>query len=168
MYHISTREISLLISPSLQTLLCLPFVVAFFGYLDGDKETMILMLKLLIFPTLFLVIPEIILFRRYFEINKDTRIELTPARKYKVTDKIYTWNFSAEDVKSISVFQPAAITYGGVRLFPCANYCFGRIELKSSEESLIVTSLLDFDLVWLKSISPEKISIKHRFFCSPN
>lgn len=68
------------------------------------------------------------------------------------------------DIARVSVVKSASAYSGGFRVLPSDNYFHGKIHLNDGA-SILVTTLLDPDLIWLTHLDPNKTTVESHHFC---
>lgn len=124
---------------------------------DGNLTTLILVW--FIVP----LIPQAILHLRYWYVNKNYRIEQM-GTSISIVANSTSHNFYWEEIETIHLYLPTSQFFAGARYIPSENYSYGKLVLKGLQEEIVITSLLDEDLLWLGRLKPSVIERHWRLF----
>lgn len=140
--------------PLLITALVIPFSL----YMKGLNLT-VLFIALGLYSLSFF--PAAILHLRYFYLNKTVFLG---DRKYSMTSNGKTLLTSKNEIDNIIIFMPFSAYYKKIRYFPAGSYFYGVLTLVNGDK-VVITTLLDPELEWLKSLLPDKMELRVKFFC---
>ncbi|KPV95141.1 hypothetical protein AN214_02793 [Pseudoalteromonas sp. P1-9] len=106
-----------------------------------------------LFWLLIALIPQLILHLRYSSVNKNHQI-VQDKRLISISSKDLKHVFSWDDIDSVDLYLPTSQYFSGSRIVPSENYSFGIIQVKGMKGKVIITSLLDTELLWLRWLKP--------------
>lgn len=146
-------------------ILPIPFFFMMMWYIKskyGDEQGLFalqicfIVLALQALPVLFLHI-------YYWYVNRGMTVK-TLGRKVVVQSPKGELVFDITEIKVIELKVTISHANGGFKILPSENYMLGRIELKSGQK-VVVTTLLDYGLIWLKGLRSDLTSEKVRPLC---
>jgi hypothetical protein len=141
------------------------FIAMPFYFMNRYKgETLDLIYSLGIGVLFVLIIPMLVLHIRYYTLNRNVTIELSSKSLFSINHLKITKRINKTDIKTINIYMSYSAYYHGLRVLPMDNYFYGFITLSSGEE-ILITTLLDPELLWLKHLSPEKVMVHRSLFC---
>jgi hypothetical protein len=112
----------------------------------------------------FLIIPMLILHLRYFMLNRESLIEEKSKNIFSLKIQDLELSVKTIDIEKIDIYKSVSAYYKGFRVLPVDNYFYGVIKLKSGQD-IIITTLIDPELVWLSHLNVNKINTFRSVFC---
>ncbi|TKB45165.1 hypothetical protein [Thalassotalea mangrovi] len=109
-------------------------------------------------------IPQLILHARYSIINHAFRVKQV-GTSISISSKTLTRSFNWDDIEKIDIYAPSSIFFGFIRFIPSENYLYGKIRIKGEKQEVIITSLLDQELLWLRWLKPSVTERHWRMIC---
>lgn len=109
-------------------------------------------------------IPQLILHARYSIINHAFHVKQV-GTSISISSKTLARSFNWDDIEKIDIYAPSSICFGSSRFIPSENYLYGKIRIKGEKQEVIITSLLDQELLWLQWLKPSVTERHWRMIC---
>lgn len=129
----------------------------------GDESITALALNISLWILIVSIIPAVALHIYYLGLNANTIIE-QKGSEITVIRSGEKLAFDLSEIDRINIKLSVSASFGGVPFIPSENYFIGSIVL-ADKSTIKVTSLLDINLHWLRSLIPEKTSYSTRPLC---
>jgi hypothetical protein len=108
----------------------------------------------------FMALPMLLLHLRYFLTKKIDEIYCPNNKEFILRSGTHTKKYKIADIVRVDMYFSISAYHGGFRVFPSDNYFYGIITFTSGEP-VVVTTLIDAELLWLGHLCPNK-TMKHK------
>jgi hypothetical protein len=130
-----------------------------------EESTFEMILNFSIYISLFLFIPQILIHIKYHLVNRSTQITSVANQDgFTIKSQSINKHVLVSEINQIVLVKSFSAYFNGLRVIPSDNYFYGLIYLKSNEV-ILITTLLDNELIWLSHLKPKSTTCKRKLFC---